>query len=292
METQSLKFFLRDVSGRVSELHVDSELARVGSGAHCEVRLAKEQAAFEQLRIEVRSGAVFAEARSLSPATLLNGAPFTQGKLLPDSTLRIGDVELRVAVATSAGEQRKKPAHEQSRSKAIYALAAVGFPLGFWVLLTTEPAQQAELSQVSAPALFSGSDSACSESAEGPARAFAEQELARAESARERAPFDPEQGVDAVTAYARSAACFRMARETQRADQVASAAESLKRRLNQEFRIHQVRLEWAQATSHYQEARTEVRLLLSFVGRRGGEYKDFLSSLDRQIELKYLGKKE
>ena len=292
METLSLKFLLHDAEGRVSELRVDSELARVGSGAHCEVRLPKDQAAVEQLRIEVRAGAVFAEARSLVPVTLLNGLPFTQGKVLPDSTLQIGNLQLRVTTVNAGGEQRKRPAHEASRSKAVYAAGAIGFPLGLWALFATAPPAAAELTAVPAPSLFANAETTCSESAEGPARALAEQELLRAESARERAPFAPAEGVEAVALYARSAACFRAAGDNEQAERVLATAETLKRNLNQDFRVHQVRLEWARATQHYSEARTEVRLLLSFVGRKGGEYADFLGSLDRQIELKYLGKKE
>jgi hypothetical protein len=55
--------------------------------------------------------------------------------------------------------------------------------------------------------------------------------------------------------------------------------------------VHRVRLERALATKSYEEARTEVRLLLSYVGRHGSPYSSWLLSLDRQIELKFAGKK-
>jgi hypothetical protein len=292
IDISSLKFVLRDEEGQCRALTVDSDVALVGSGAHCEIRLPAEQAATEQLRVETRAGAVFAEVRSVSPVTLLNGVPFTQGRLLPESTLQVGTTELSVVVTRSGSENRSKPEAETTRSKAIYALAVLGFPLGFWLLLTAAPESAPEVAAVPAPPLFAAAEAACPEQAAGPAAALAETELARAESSRERAPFAAEEGVNAVALYSRSAACFRVAERTAEAARVAQAAEELKRKMNQEFRLHQVRLEWAQATRHYDEARTEVRLLLSFVGRRGGEYSSWLSALDRQIELKYSGKKD
>jgi hypothetical protein len=292
MDQGSLKFVLRDAVGNRRELGVDSDIARVGSGAHCEIRLPPEQAAPEQLRVEARSGGVFAEVRSLTPPTLLNGLPFTQGRLLPESRLQIGDFQISVVTASSGSERRAKPERQASRSKFVYALGAIGFPLGIWVLLTTEPQTEAAVAPVAPPALFVDEPSTCSESTPSTASSLAVADLERADSSRERAPFDAERGVNAVALYQRAAACFRTAEQPADAKRAGLASDALKRKLNQEFRLHQVRLEWAQATHHYAEARTEVRLLLSFVGHRGAEYVAFLSALDRQFELKNSGPKE
>ena len=292
MNQGALKFVILDAAGNLRELAVDSDIAQLGSGAHCEIRLPPEQAAPEQLRIEARSGGVFAEVRSLTPPTLLNGLPFTQGRLLPESLLQIGDFQVSVVPASSGIERRTKPESEASRSKVVYALAAVGFPLGFWVLLTTAPQTEVAVAAVPPPALFGDAPSPCSENTPGTALSLAEADLERAESARERAPFDAEQGVNAVALYERAAACFGAAGQGDDAKRAGLAAEAVKRKMNQEFHLHQVRLDWAQATHHYEEARTEVRLLLSFVGHRGAEYAAFLSALDRQIELKGSGTKQ
>jgi len=292
MNQVSLKFLIRDAVGNLRKLGVDSDVARLGSGAHCEIRLPPEQAAPEQLHIEARAGGVFAEVRSLTPATLLNGLPFTQGRLLPESQLQIGSFQVSVVAASSDSEHRAKPESQASRSKFVYALGALGFPLGFWLLLTAKRPGEATVAAVPPPALFVDEPSTCSESTPGTALSLAEAELERAESARERAPFDAERGVNAVALYERAAACFRTAGRPDTAKQAELAAGALKRKMNQEFRLHQVRLDWAQATHHYDEARTEVRLLLSFVGQRGAEYVSFLSAVDRQIELKNSSPKE
>jgi hypothetical protein len=292
MNQGSLKFVIRDAAGNLRELGVDSDVAQLGSGAHCEIRLPPEQAAPEQLRIEARAGGVFAEVRSLRPATLLNGVPFTQGRLLPESWLQIGDFQVSVLAASSVVERRAKPESQASRSKFVYVLGAIGFPLGFWVLLTTGPRGEATVAAVAPPALFVDEPSKCSENTPGTARSLAEADLERAESARERAPFDAERGVNAVALYERAAACFHTAGQPDAARRAKLAADALKLKMNQEFRLHQVRLDWAQATNHYDEARTEVRLLLSFVGQRGAEYVSFLSAVDRQIELRSSRPKE
>jgi hypothetical protein len=292
MNQGSLKFVIRDAAGNQRELCVDSDVARLGSGAHCEIRLPAEQAAPEQLRIEARAGGVFAEVCSLTSAPLLNGLPFTQGRLLPESWLHVGNFQVSVVTATSDNERRAKPESQASRSKFVYALGAVGFPLGFWVLLTTKPPGEATVAAVPPPALFVDEPRTCSESTPDTALPLAEAELERAESARERAPFDAERGVNAVALYERAAACFRTAGQPDAAKRAGHAADVLKRKMTGEFRLHQVRLDWAQATHHYEEARTEVRLLLSFVGQRGPEYVSFLSAVDRQIELKSSSPKE
>lgn len=292
MDLGSLKFVIRDAAGSVRELGVDSDVARVGSSAHCEIRLPAEQAAAEQLRVEARAGGVFAAVRSLTPATLLNGVPFTQGRLLPESVLQIGGFQLSVTAASLGLRAHAKPAREVSRSRLVYALAAVGFPLGVWVLVMTEPRAEATVAAVAPPALFLDQPSPCRENAPGPALSLAEAELLRAETARERAPFDAEQGVNAVALYERAAACFRVAEQVEEATHATAAAQELKRKMNQEFHLHQVRLAWARETEHFLEARREVGLLLSFVGNRGGEYAKFLSALDRQLELKSSVRKE
>jgi len=295
MEHYLLTFVVRDEgTGKRTELTVDSELARVGSGAHCEIRLPIEQAAIEQLRVEVRSGAVFAETRAVQPPTLLNGSPFTQGRLLPDSVLEVGSLKLSVVARRATHVANQAAVAKSSRSKFVYVLGAVGFPLGFWALWVTEPnAASQETAPVPAPELFAQAVSTCKETSPDAARALALLDLARASSAHERAPFDAAEGVSAVALYARAAACFRAAGDEEAASAATLSADALKRDMTQDFRLHQVRLEWAQATEHFDAARTEISYLSSFVaGLSDREYANWLSTLDRRIQLKFTAKKE
>src|ERR1700759_4935378 len=82
---------------KVSVLDVQYDRALIGSGAHCDVRLAPDEAANEQLVVElIGDDEVYAQAKSLDRPCLLNGAPFLEGRLLPTSMLELGSVAICV----------------------------------------------------------------------------------------------------------------------------------------------------------------------------------------------------
>jgi hypothetical protein len=288
-----LKLSLRHDDGARQELTVDTTQALIGSGSHCEVRLPAEDAALEQMLLSVNGSGIFGQVRSLERPVTLNGVPFVEGRLLPDSLLRIGRVELIASLvesgAASSGGGTKK---SSSGSPAIYALAAVGFPLGIYLLLTQSPAESALPNEVQPPPLFAAAGATrCPESVPEAAVAFGGEELRRAETARERAPFSGQDAVSAVNSFQRAAACFTVGSSPERASDASLHEARLKKSVELDFHVHRVRLERALATKSYEEARTEVRLLLSYVGRRGNPYSSWLTSLDRQIELKFAGMK-
>ncbi len=287
----TLKFTITYPDGRVEQLAVDADTAVIGSGAHCEIRLPYESAAVEQLRVEARSIGLFAASRSMDPPTLLNGLPFTEGRLLPGSVLTSGEIKIEVEVDDALGVGgRGKTA--QRGNPLIVALAIVGVPLGFYVFLTMRPLSTELPDAVDPPSLWEErAEVACSERSADTARALAEREALRAEAARERSPFHPEEGLPAVALFQRASACYRVADELSRADRAQRAALELKRKAESDFHVHHVRLGRALATKHYDRARREVRILLAFVGKRGGQYAEWLTVLDRTIELKFSGKK-
>jgi hypothetical protein len=292
-EVSILKLNLRQDDGTRQELIVEAPQALIGSGSHCELRLAAQDAAVEQLLISVDGAGIFGQVRSLERQVTLNGVPFVEGRLLPDGILRIGRVELVVSLLetqVSGGAGRAGAA--KSGSPGIYAMAALGFPLGFYLLLSNRHADGALPAEVEPPPLFAAASATrCPESASDGALAFGNEELRRAETARERAPFSGQDAVSAVSAFQRAAACFGTAEAPERAADSAHQAAQLKGSVETDFHVHRVRLERALATKSYDEARTEVRLLLSYVGRQSSAYASWLLSLDRQIELKFAGKK-
>jgi len=287
-----LKIGVRYADGTRQQLTLDAATALIGSGSHCEIRLPAEDAAVEQLRISLDATGIFGQVRSLERGVTLNGVPFVEGRLFQDSLLTIGRVELLVSVVETtlaAGQASKK----DSGNRAIHALGLIGFPLGFYLLLSHSHTADALPSEVEPPPLFENTSAArCPEAEPDAARATATQELSRAETARERSPFSGQDAVSAVVAFQRAAACFALADSADRASDAGRQADSLRRDVETEFHVHRVRLERALATKRYEEARTEVRLLLSYIGRRSGSYANWLLTLDRRIELKFSGKKE
>lgn len=290
-ELWALKVNVRFRDGSRQELTVDAERALIGSGAHCEIRLPSEDSAVEQLAVSMSSGNLFGEVRHLERQVLVNGVPFLEGRLPPGAVVRIGNVELVIEPFETSLALSGKKHRENSGSPLIYALAVVGFPLGFYLLLTHPNDASALPQEVEPPALFAQNPEPCPQTDRAAAAAFAGTEWASAEAARERAPFDGKDGVNAALAFERAAACFTRAEDPARAEQARQAAAKLKQAVQSDFHVHRVRLERALATKAYEEARAEVHLLLSYVGRTSGEYASWLSSLDRQIQLKFVGKK-
>jgi len=290
MLTGTFKIVITHPGGRREELAVDAERVLVGSGAHCEIRLPQGVAAVEQLVIEARSGGVFVEARSLDPMPELNGSPFTQGRLLPDAVIGIGPLSLTVQlIEIERGATARKEQGEKT-SPAVYAAALLGFPLCLFIILHKAPETALKM-PTQPPALWASSVANCPQTQTASALAFAEQQLTSAESKEERSPFYPEDGISAVKAFQLASTCFRGADEPDQATDAEQAAAQLKKRVSDDFHIHQVRLERALSTKNYESARTEVRILRAFLGGALGEYTNWLSVLDRQIEVKFAAKK-
>ena len=70
---------------KLSVFEVHSDRALIGSGAHCDVRLAPDEAAVEHMLVQLVDDDVMAETKALEPVCLLNGAPFLEGRLVPTS---------------------------------------------------------------------------------------------------------------------------------------------------------------------------------------------------------------
>ncbi|MDF3066778.1 MAG: hypothetical protein K0R38_2379 [Polyangiaceae bacterium] len=292
-EVPILKLSVRHDDGTRQDLTVDATQALIGSGSHCEIRLPAEDSAVEQLLISVDGTGIFGQVRSMERPVTLNGVPFVEGRLLADGLLRIGRVEIFVSIAESgAARSATGSKKDGGGSPAIYAMAAVGFPLGFYLLLTQSPADAALPTEVQPPPLFAAASATrCPEAAPESALALGHEELRRAETARERAPFSGQDAVVAVNTFQRAAACFTRAEAPERFRDATLQSENMQKSVELDFHVHRVRLERALATKSYEEARTEVRLLLSYVGRQTTPYSSWLNSLDRQIELKFAGKK-
>jgi hypothetical protein len=290
-EITVLKVQITSAAGRRQELLVDADHALIGSGAHCEVRLPAEDAASEQLEVRVAPGGVFGRVRSLARPVLVDGVPFVEGRLLPESTLSIGSARLTLTPSTSSPLEVGKRQRDTSGNRTIHALAAVGFPLGFALLFALDKPAEALPELVQPPPLFTASAEPCKETEPAAAAAFANRELLRAEAERERAPFDGGSGVRAVRSFQRAARCLDAAGERTQASEVERAATALKRKVENAFHVHHVRLDRALATQRYDVARHEIALLGEFVGQRSGEYAEWLLTLDRNLELKFSGKK-
>jgi hypothetical protein len=274
------------------ELLVDAPSARIGSGGHCEIRLGADDVAFEQVFLEARTTSLYAEVRSTERPVLLNGAPFLQGLLLPDSVLHLGNVEVRAELVDHAAAARK-PNRDRDRRRSLLAVGALVLAVVGVGLASRLRKVDTGLELMAAPALWANESAArCEQQGPEQALALAHDLMLRGTTARERAPFNPEDGVHAVEHFSRARACFLQAKDGVAARQAAVAGTQLKESLAREFHIHQARMERALSTGKYASARTETNILLSFGAVNQDPYFGWLATLDRHLELQFAGRKE
>lgn len=282
-ELLNLKFTIRR-HGQVQELTVDADSALVGSAPHCEIRLGADEVAPEQLEVRAGVGGVAAaEVRSRKPEVRMNGVAFNGGRLLPESVLTINGVELGVQVGTTERYAAKKSG-QGPRVNFIHALGAVGFPFLFYVVLSHRHSTPIEDAPVEPPALFTQAEASCPERDAALSGALADKLSRQAQLARERAPFSPEDGVLAARTFASAAKCAELAGQSAFASANQSAAEQIKTELTADFHVHQVRLERALEVEQYDRARVELRVLMSFLVGRDGEYTSWLANVAHRLD--------
>ena len=275
---------IRQPNRKSRDVAVDAEHALIGSAAYCEVQLAQEDAAPEHLSLEVRGEAVMGRARCLRPEPLLNGAPFLEGRILPDSVLRIGTVEMTVTVAAIDGKVQS-PKEERSRVR-IFALTILALTATVYVV--TNDGRAAPLAAPpNAPTLWSPTDDvSCPRHDAEAAAASADTLRLAANGKRERSPFSPQDGVAAVPLFRRASACLTSIGKPADAQEATADGERLRAEMDDQYRIHRVGLERTLIDQDWEGARRHIHVLLSFLGGRSGEYVEWLSNIDRRLQVK------
>lgn len=286
--SKGLRFTVRQADGRVERLMVDAESALVGSGAHCEIRIGG--AAHEQLVVTMSGEGVHVDVRALEPMPLLDGQPFRQANVRPESLLAIGAVQLMVDVHDLDGERNVVTAKGEAFSPLTWVALALAVPLAAYVLFGDELRARREVVPEGAPDLFEAPVASCRQSAADEALAAAFDALVLARGKRERSPFAVQDGVAAVPLFERAGVCFAQGGQGALAAESSAAAKELRARLADDYRVHRVRLEHAVDLGDDKAALREVRVLRSLTEGKGGAYVEWLGNLERKLTMK-LGRK-
>src|SRR3954469_21422447 len=121
-----IKFDIRHANGRRESAVVEGQRALLGSGSHCDVRFAMDQAAYEHVLIEAVGSTLRAEARAEQPAATINGVQLVLGALSPDAVLGIGDVRVFVSFVPDALDGPQISAKQRTSSPlALLALVPI-----------------------------------------------------------------------------------------------------------------------------------------------------------------------
>jgi len=275
--TKGIRFEIRDRNA-TEVVVIDGRAARVGSAAHCDVRLPIDQAAAEHLLIEVQGDALVAVALA-EPAPTLDGAPITRTPLASGAVITLKSVSLVVTAITDDAANGKKKGIEGWKT---YALAAVVAVASAYVLLQDAEAETPHHAQD--VALFTDAPPACPHADPAEALAFAYDELAMADAKAERHPFVPRDGIAAVGDYDVAAACFHAGGDDPSANAASMASAALRDAIVTDFRARSLRLEFSLRAEDGALALADAQVLLALTEGRKGPYHDWLTAIARQAK--------
>lgn len=289
---QGLRFHLRHPDGRAEVLTVDSDRVLIGSGAHCEIRLPSEHAAVEHVEVTMTPGGAYAQARALDHLPTVNGVEFMQTPVLDSAVIGIGGVQIQIAVVLIEDNPNVIKKKTEKTSPMTYVLALLAVPLSLYVIFADDGGSSVSKQMPKdKPALWGDPIAKCPVQAADQAGALASEKWVLAEGKAERRPFRVQDGVLAVPLYEAAAACFDAAGDEERAKGASEAATNLRAKVGEDYRAHQVRLEHALSVNDLPTAHKEVKILLAFTEGHSGPYVEWLSTIDRQLQLK-LGEKK
>ena len=285
-----LRFQIRQPSGQIDQIFIESERVLIGSGAHCEIRLPLDQSAVEHALVQVGPAGVFVQALSFQPPPTVNGIPFTQGPLPADAVLGVGQIQINVTraegMAGVGGATGQATAKKKKGTSPLALVALLALAGGGYFMFFMDDATALDTGQHKPPELWSAPVIQCTQPARDRALAFALERFGVASSLRERRPFHVQDGINAVPIYEISAACYKQAGDEPSAAEALAAAATLRKDITDDYRAHRVRLEHALQVDDLLTARKEVKILLQFTEGKPGEYVTWLSNLDRSLKLK------
>jgi hypothetical protein len=288
--TRALRIEVRR-GDQVTTLEVQEEGALIGSGSHCDVRLAPDEAAVEQMYVEIVGDDVFARVKALKPACRVNGAPFLEGKVAASAVIELGVVAIRAQVigrkdGTAAGTSESK----SSTSPAVQALGLLAIALGLYAVLNNEQNKGIALAAINPPGVGVLSAQPCPQKEPQAALALAEQLRAEAAIKRERAPFHPGDALAGAPLYERAAGCFALAERNDASAQAHRAALELQQQVADQVRLAHVRIERSLEQKNFESARRNAEFALALVDG-DAEYAEWLLSVKRASMLQEKKKK-
>lgn len=277
---EEIRFEVRHPDGRRERLVVQASRATVGAGAHCDVRLAVDQAAAEHVVVElVADGVRFQGVASAPPATL-DGAPLGVRVVPQWGLLKIGDTQVHAARAPREAAAKSGT----SRSTMLVRVACVLAVPAVLALFMMSKKGTADETALELPDLFSSNDVACPRTEAAEARVLGDDQRTLAEAARERSPFAPREAIVAVKAFATAAACYRLANDGAAASDAEAASNELREATLLEFRARRLRLEHSLAVNDTELAGGDVAVLSQLTEGQQGSFVAWLGGVERQLK--------
>ncbi|OJY30435.1 MAG: hypothetical protein BGO98_27325 [Myxococcales bacterium 68-20] len=282
---EELRFDIQYPGGRTERSVVQSARVVIGSGAHCDVRLAPDQAAFEHVVVEMLPEGTRL-TRVAKEMASLDGNAFSITTLGPCGTVVLGQTVVRIeraAVAVAA-------ANGKLGAGVLLKGVVLAMLLGAVLVISNMPEEGVGRAPADLPELFPAQEITCARTDPAEAAALASDTHAIADGARERSPFEPREAVAAVKAYDLAAACYTLAGDPEAAAETSRTARELEAATRGELRARRVRLERMLAVKDYEIARQDVVVLRALLEGQRGPYVSWLAKVAQELKSRRAGK--
>jgi hypothetical protein len=268
----------------LSDVQVQGTSVLIGSGGHCDVRLGPDLLALEHVRLRIEEGQVWAETLSRSPAVMMGGAPFSSGFVTPHDALAVGPLFIQMAAWHE--QVKKKSGHK--RFIPLVLLLAVLASFAVSAAVAKKGAKQAKLPEPPTSPFIDAEGKAhfsCPEQASASAGVAAADLWREAMDHRERSPFSPRNGLEAVRLMNTAAACYDVGDNRDAGEEARTQATQLRSQLEKSFHVHRVRLDHSIATKDFSLSKVEVAILKSFMAGQDHPYAVWLDNMERWLEV-------
>lgn len=277
---KTLVFVVREPGRKVEEIEVCADRLLVGSGAHCDLRLPPESAAWEHVVVTQEGDAVV--ARVVTPDLAMSIGGESKRELELDEGVAIGLGGVVVELVRVRREATTKRGSSTTGRIAV-VLSGVVIALGL-LIIQRATAGEREAPWPDAPDPIGPEITTCPEKQGAAPLAQERFELARTK--RERFQFYPRDGVEGVASFQAAAACFRAAGDPVSARDADEAALALASDVRHELHASRVRLERALVRGHGRTALAQVRFqrALLFGSKDADAYVAWLAVLQSKLE--------
>ncbi len=276
---ETIFFDIRHGDGRHERTHARASRIVVGSGAHCDVRLAADQAAGEHVLIECLPSGPEVRCIATSPPCHTEGNPLTTRALTDTLSLWVGATHLEITRAPITGSVNTRSVKVIMVAK-VAILAALGA-----VTIAVSGMNRAESLPASPriPELFPKASAECPRVDAAEARALADDQRVNGDGARERSPFDPREARAAINSYEIASACYRLVQNASASDDAAQSARRIRDETTLDFRARRVRLDRLLLVKDYEVAMQDVIVLRALTDGQPGDYVQWLSTVAQDI---------
>jgi hypothetical protein len=259
-------------------LEVCSERLLVGSGAHCDIRLALESATWEHVVITQEAGVVMARIAGTG-SMAIDGESSREGELREGTSIRVDTTTIVLRKIALENIQKKKSSIGPTIAGAV-AMLVVGAALA---VLGSASASTTDIAPA-APNPIEAFTAACPERQAAIPLALEKASLARTK--RERFRFYPHDGVEGVRYFRVAAACFEDGKATTDAELARADADALESDVKEAFHSSRVRLERALVRKDARTALAQVKLQRELLAENKGAeaYCRWLALLQSKLE--------